>query len=97
MQNNSCHHDYMHDLVLSNSTLLGKVLSPASKWNKNNTSCFNGGAYADIHGSGTPWLLVESDMYYYDRPKDVGVWIHEILHALGIEHTQNRPGYGYAN
>ena len=54
-------------------------------------SCF-GGAYVEGLGAGSPRnMAVGSPCLDPNNQNSVGLLIHEILHALGIGHTQTRP------
>ena len=52
--------------------------------------CFSG-AYVDGMGASSPVRTVVSTADLDDREKVYGLLVHEILHALGIGHTQKRP------
>ena len=65
---------------------LGKVFN---RWW--DSSCF-GGAYASWLGSGAPTFMVASQITVSDTDSDVGLFVHEFLHNLGVGHTQKRPG-----
>ena len=54
-------------------------------------SCFGGG-YTDGLGIATPRrLVIGAACISPSSASGVGLVIHEILHALGVIHTQNRP------
>ena len=65
---------------------LGKVFN--RPWGP---GCF-GGAYASWLGSGSPTFMVVSAMDIRDDEGTVGLYVHELLHNLGVGHTQKRPG-----
>ena len=75
-----------------NSNLKNKNINGAGKifdswWDGN---CFSG-AYVDGLGLGTPVRMVVSSTTLEDTENTVGLLVHEILHALGVGHTQKRP------
>ena len=54
-------------------------------------SCFSG-AYVEGLGAGSPRnMAVGSPCLDPNKESSVGLLMHEILHALGIGHTQTRP------
>ena len=53
-------------------------------------SCFSG-AYVDGLGYNTPVRTVVSSTTLEDNENTVGLLVHELLHALGVGHTQKRP------
>ena len=54
-------------------------------------SCFGGG-YTDGLGARSPRrLVIGSACISPSSASGVGLVVHEILHALGVEHTQKRP------
>ena len=85
-----CHREYIKANLSSvevtiNNNSLGRIFE--GNWDG---ECF-GGAYATL-GAWQPSVMVVSQMDIEDNSWDVGLFIHEFLHALGIGHTQNRPG-----
>lgn len=54
-------------------------------------SCF-GGAYARGLGAASPAYMVTSLFDIDDVEGDIGLFVHEFLHNLGIGHSQKRPG-----
>ena len=52
--------------------------------------CF-GGAYASWLGAGSPTFMVSSKFDLSDSDGTVGLYVHELLHILGVGHTQKRP------
>ena len=56
--------------------------------------CFRG-AYASWLGSGSPTFMVSSQTNVTDLENKIGLFVHELLHVLGVGHTQKRPGKVY--
>ena len=76
-----CYREYIsQDKIIAN---LGKPF----EWNWDG-DCF-GGAYATL-GAYSPSILVSS-MIDVEGLEDPGIFVHELLHNLGISHTQERP------
>ena len=84
----ACYTDYLTE-NLKNKEIgnLGKVFD--RPWGP---YCF-GGAYASWLGAGSPTFMVASQMQITDSDTTVGIFVHELLHNLGIGHTQKRPGH----
>jgi len=82
----SCLVDYINS-NLKDKTVgnLGKVFN--RPWGP---GCF-GGAYASWLGAGSPTFMVVSQMSVSDTEGTVGLYAHELLHNLGVGHTQKRP------
>ena len=53
--------------------------------------CFRG-AYASGLGAGTPTFMVASGIDLDNTDDTVGLYVHELLHNLGVGHSQKRPG-----
>ena len=64
---------------------LGKIFLKAAT----RGSCFSG-AYATF-GASYPSVMVSSQ-HGGIAQNDIGLFVHEFLHTLGIGHTQTRPG-----
>merc|ERR1719268_185349 len=84
--NPTCQRDYIK------SNLASKDIAGAGKifdtyWDG---SCFSG-AYVDGLGMGSPVRMVVSATSLEDTESTIGLLVHEILHALGVGHTQKRP------
>ena len=83
----NCYIDYINanlkDKEVGN---LGKVFN---RWWSG--ECF-GGAYASWLGAGSPTFMVVSKMDVTNSESTVGLYVHELLHNLGVGHTQKRPG-----
>jgi len=85
----SCQKDYVIDeLVGGNISGLGDIYE-RFKWGKNARICF-GGAYA-WRGSSSPQnLVISQTRLSKDNQWDIGLMVHEIIHNLGLGHTQKR-------
>ena len=82
-----CYVDYINaNLKEKEIGSLGKVFN--RPWGP---GCF-GGAYASWLGSGSPTFMVVSAMDVRDDEGTVGLYVNELLHNLGVGHTQKRPG-----
>ena len=54
--------------------------------------CFGGGSVNNLGGAATNRRLKVGNKHLNSRKtRDVGFMIHELLHVLGIDHTQKRP------
>ena len=82
----TCLVDYINE-KLKNKEIgnLGKV------FNYNWDECFYG-AYTSWLGSGRPTFNVHSQGSIDNDEATVGLFVHELLHNLGVGHTQKRPG-----
>ena len=83
----TCHRPYIQ------SNLKDKVVANIGKPFSNNYwlgGCF-GGAYASVLGVASPAFMVSSQISLDDSDGTVGLFVHELLHNLGIGHTQKRP------
>ena len=81
-----CHRDYINNYILNKSFSykgrnLGKIFSQKGR---TNSGCFHG-AYVRSYPSIV--YMVSSQT----RPNYIGLWVHELLHVIGIGHTQKRP------
>merc|ERR1712025_756506 len=83
---NTCHKSYLtNTLAQKEIGTIGKVFN--IDWG---TQCFSG-AFVDGLGMDTPVRLVVSQVELSDTESIIGLLVHEILHALGVGHTQKRP------
>ena len=54
-------------------------------------SCFEGGETDGLGAASPRWLRIGRACLDPNSQGDIGFLVHEILHALGIVHTQKRP------
>jgi len=82
----TCYRSYIES-SLKNKEIgnIGKIFN--TYWDG---QCFSG-AYVDGLGYNTPVRVVTSSTTLEDTENTVGLLVHEILHALGVGHTQKRP------
>ena len=86
----ACYINYIKQNLLDKEIgNLGKVFG--DRPNGWDGECF-GGAYASWLGSGSPTFMVASGIDLRDDESMVGLFVHELLHNLGVGHTQKRPG-----
>jgi len=86
-QGTTCYKTYLAN-TLANKEIgtLGKIFN--IDWSG---QCFSG-AFVDGLGSDTPVRMVVSAIgALQDTEGSIGLLVHEILHALGVGHTQKRP------
>jgi len=85
----SCQRSYAQDnLVGKNIKGLGNIYKQLYK-RKKKKDC-TGGGYA-FYGSESPQsLVISSTRLYPNRQQSIGFMIHELLHVLGVGHTQKR-------
>ena len=84
----TCHKSYLTDTLAQKEIgTIGKVFNMEGGWG---TQCFSG-AFVDGLGMDTPVRLVVSLVQLSDTEGIIGLLVHEILHALGVGHTQKRP------
>jgi len=66
--------------------------SNAARWGCSAETCFVGGWVQDTLGQGSPSrLFIGKVTLSISDQKSIGLFTHEILHSLGVEHTQRRP------
>ena len=86
-----CYKNYIYanlkdvEVKNKNGQNLGRIFRKAASLG----SCFSG-AYATF-GASSPSVMVSSQ-HKGIAQNDVGLFVHEFLHTLGIGHTQTRPG-----
>ena len=66
-------------------------------WHKGGSHCPNFSAYVHSLGAWSPTFVVASKSYpdpndLKNVPGIINLWVHELLHVLGIGHTHRRPG-----
>jgi len=82
----TCYRSYIES-TLKNKEIgtIGKIFD--TWWDG---ACFSG-AYVDGLGIGSPRRMVISAAALEDHESDIGLLAHELLHAVGVGHTQKRP------
>ena len=84
-----CHHEYIANSLDNNINGYGDLYSAIIGRYRRGATCFGGG-YAWL-GKAQPQFLVISSASLSQNQGSIGFVAHEILHNLGISHTQKRP------